>query len=63
MISSPNLCMARYIRNYFQTGEMPPEGTVCEVNERPFIGVTKPPEENEEALFEQLRSHARNMPV
>ena len=55
--------MARYIRNYFQTGEMPPEGTVCEVNERPFIGVTKPPEENEEALFEQLRSHARNMPV
>ena len=60
MISSPNLCIARYVRKYFQTGEMPPEGTVCEANERPFVGVTKQPDENEEALFEQLRVDARN---
>lgn len=60
MISSPNLCMAGYIRRYFQTGEMPPEGIVCEVNERPFIGITKPPGKGEEALLEQLMSHARN---
>lgn len=59
MISSPNLCMARYVRRYFQTGKMPPEGTVCEVNERPFIGVTEPPGEGEEALFELLKSDAR----
>lgn len=60
MISSPNLCMARYIRQYFQTGEMPPEGTMCEVNEKPFIGITKPPEKGEEALLEHLRSDARS---
>ncbi len=60
MISSPNLCMARYIRTYFQTGEMPSEGTVCEVNERPFVGVTKPAEKGEEALLEQLMSDARH---
>ena len=63
MISSPNLCMARYIRKYFQTGEMPPEDTVCEVNEKPFIGVTKPPEQGDEALFERLQWSARHMPV
>ncbi|KAF6218797.1 hypothetical protein HO133_005340 [Letharia lupina] len=62
MFSSPNLCMARYIRKYFQTGGMPPKGTVCEANERPFIGVTKPPEEGEEALLERLRSDARTYP-
>lgn len=52
--------MARYIRTYFQTGEMPSEGTVCEVNERPFVGVTKPAEKGEEALLEQLMSDARH---
>ena len=55
--------MARYIQKYFQTGELPPEGTVCEVNEKPFIGVTKPLEEGEEALFERLEWDARNVPV
>ena len=63
MISSPDLCMARHVRKYMQTGELPSEGTVCEANERPFIGATKPAENGEEALLEQLRSHARNIPV
>ena len=62
MISSPNLCMARYVRKYFQTGELPPEGTVCEVNESPFIGVTKAPEKGEEALFELMKWDARTFP-
>lgn len=55
--------MAQYIRKYFQTGEMPPEGTMCEANERPFIGVTKPPEEPDEELLEHMRSDARNYPA
>ena len=61
--TSPDLCMARYIRKYFQTGELPSEGTVCEVNEKPFIGVKKLPEEGKEALFERLKWDARNKPV
>ena len=63
MINSTNLGMARHVRKYMQTGELPSEGTVCKANERPFIGATKPAEKGEEDLLEQLRSHARNMPV
>jgi hypothetical protein len=28
-LSAPSLCAAKSIRNYFQTGELPPEGLVC----------------------------------
>ena len=63
MISSPNVCMARHVRAYIQTGKLPPEGTLCEANERPFIGVTKPAEKGGEALLEQLRWDAKHMPV
>ena len=62
MFSSPNLCLARYVREYIQTGQLPPEGTVCEANERPFIGVMKAPGKGEEALLEQLRWDARDFP-
>ena len=63
MISSPNLCLAQHVRKYIQTGKLPPEGTLCEANERPFLGVTKPAGKGEEALLEQLRWHANHMPV
>ncbi|KAH8647836.1 TAP-like protein-domain-containing protein [Xylariales sp. PMI_506] len=36
--SSPSLCSARTIRHYFQTGELPEEGTVCTPDYRPFLG-------------------------
>lgn len=39
---------------------MPPEGTVCEANERAFVGITKQPEPGEEALLERMKSDARN---
>jgi len=42
MLSAPSLCGAGYIRDYFQTGQMPLEGTVCETNEKAFEGVTDP---------------------
>ncbi|KAK7427311.1 hypothetical protein QQZ08_006248 [Neonectria magnoliae] len=38
--STPSLCTAKRIRHYFQTGELPPEGTVCEPSIRPFLGCT-----------------------
>ncbi|KAH8705956.1 TAP-like protein-domain-containing protein, partial [Talaromyces proteolyticus] len=34
--SSPSLCTARAIREYFQTGLVPEEGTVCEPEMKPF---------------------------
>ncbi|KAJ5109509.1 hypothetical protein N7456_006184 [Penicillium angulare] len=35
-ISADSNCTAGIVRKYFQTGELPTSGTVCEVNERPF---------------------------
>jgi len=29
-LSAPSLCMAKWIRNYFQDGKLPPEGLMCE---------------------------------
>jgi hypothetical protein len=35
-ISSPSNCTMSYVRQYFQTGELPPEGTVCKPDALPF---------------------------
>lgn len=48
--------MARHIRAYFQKGELPTPGTVCEVNEKSFLGVLKEAEGTEERkLLDVLR--------
>lgn len=48
--------MARYIRAYFQKGEMPPPETVCEANEKSFLGLVKEAEGPEERkLLDVLR--------
>ncbi|CAH0027211.1 unnamed protein product [Clonostachys rhizophaga] len=39
--SIPSLCTAQVVREYFQAGELPHEGAVCEPAVRPFIGCTK----------------------
>lgn len=61
MMSSPSLCMARHVRAYFQSGALPESGTVCDDNEKPFIGVTKRGEAEEEELLEQLRWTASHL--
>jgi len=38
-IASPSLCTAKRLRAYFTEGTLPAEGTVCEVEELPFVGV------------------------
>jgi hypothetical protein len=39
-IAAQSFCTAKYVRQYFQTGEMPAENTVCEVDDGlPFIGI------------------------
>ncbi|KAH6648354.1 TAP-like protein-domain-containing protein [Truncatella angustata] len=39
--SNPSFCTARSIREYFQTGELPREGTVCQPEVKPFVGCIK----------------------
>lgn len=41
--SSPSLCIAKEIRKYFQTGELPAPGTVCSTDFKPFLGAPKEP--------------------
>ncbi|PIL33842.1 hypothetical protein GSI_03548 [Ganoderma sinense ZZ0214-1] len=36
--SAPSACTARYVREYFEAGTMPEEGTVCEPDVLPFVG-------------------------
>ena len=35
-LSSPSMCTEKYVKQYFQTGELPPDGTVCDVDALPF---------------------------
>ncbi|KAI0665892.1 alpha/beta-hydrolase [Trametes maxima] len=37
-LSAPSLCTAKYVRAYFVNGTLPEPGTVCEVDELPFVG-------------------------
>jgi pimeloyl-ACP methyl ester carboxylesterase len=39
--SNPSLCTGKAVREYFQTGKMPREGTVCEPEVKPFVGCLK----------------------
>ena len=41
-LSAPSICSAKNIRAYFYDGKLPEEGTVCEVDELPFIGEVQP---------------------
>ena len=53
--------MARYVRRYFQTGALPDEGTVCEADEKPFLGIVKRGRDaEEERLLEVLVWVARH---
>ncbi|KAG4219899.1 hypothetical protein PC116_g31622, partial [Phytophthora cactorum] len=33
---SPGKCREEYLRKYLETGELPPEGTVCQPDCKPF---------------------------
>ena len=39
-VSSPSLCTAKHIREYFVNGTLPEDGATCEVDELPFVGKT-----------------------
>ena len=61
-LSSPSLCMARHIRHYLHTGQLPVSGTLCTPNERPFLGVIDHGEPGEAELLERLMWTARHLP-
>lgn len=62
--ATPSLCSAKYIRAYFQNGTLPDDGTVCEVDEVPFIGETLTAElsEDDRRLLDALKAFARSIP-
>jgi hypothetical protein len=47
--------MAKHVREYFQTGRLPAKNTVCEANEKAFLGITNPGDHDDRELLEQLR--------
>ena len=62
--ATPSLCSAKYIRAYFQNGTLPADGTVCGVDEVPFIGETLTTElpEDDRRLLDTLKAYARSIP-
>jgi hypothetical protein len=53
-ISTPSLCTARFVRRYFEDGELPPNGTVCEADMKPFGHVEVGGEEEVMAALREL---------
>jgi hypothetical protein len=37
-IAAPSVCVAKSIRNYFQTGDLPAAGLLCEADLKPLVG-------------------------
>ncbi|KAJ6099007.1 hypothetical protein N7467_000542 [Penicillium canescens] len=37
-IAAPSICIAKAIRNYFQTGALPAAGTLCQADLKPLVG-------------------------
>lgn len=37
-VAAPSVCVAKSIRTYFQTGNLPATGTLCEADLKPLVG-------------------------
>ena len=59
-LSSPSICAARYIRKYFQQGQLPGTGSVCDANEKTFLGLVSSGADEDARLLEELRFVARH---
>ncbi|KAI0708188.1 alpha/beta-hydrolase [Cerioporus squamosus] len=40
-LAAPSVCTAKHVRAYLEDGRLPGEGTVCEADELPFVGVVR----------------------
>ncbi|KAL4885726.1 TAP-like protein-domain-containing protein [Aspergillus karnatakaensis] len=62
-LAAPSICVSQSIRKYFQTGELPASGTICDADLKPLIGAPnkiageKSPEDAilYEALLEEVQ--------
>ena len=64
-LAMPSVCAMKYIRKYFQTGELPASGTRCPVDMGGFDDVAlrgRKGEEEEEVLLDALVQIARTWP-
>ena len=39
-LAAPSLCVAKAIRQYFQTGALPDKGLLCDADSKPLLGGT-----------------------
>ncbi|CCM02026.1 uncharacterized protein FIBRA_04102 [Fibroporia radiculosa] len=69
-LSAPSLCTAKYIREYFINGTLPEEGTICEVDELPFVGPfggetdkLMGVSDEDKSLLDALRGLAKTAPI
>ena len=67
-LSSPSLCTAKHVRRYFEEGTLPDDGTVCDVDELPFVGKRDPSglqslDAEDFRLLDALTSLSQDMPV
>lgn len=62
--STPSICTAKHIRVYFRDGTLPEDGTVCGVDELPFIGEVAGSDvsEDDRKLLDTLKAFARSIP-
>ena len=58
-LSMPSVCTAKHIREYFQSGRLPEEGTRCETDVRPFW--EKDPVKRHNDGDDDLRGHLRDL--
>ncbi|KAI0661312.1 alpha/beta-hydrolase [Cubamyces menziesii] len=67
--SAPSLCTAKHIRAYLENGTLPDPGTVCEVEEVPFVGRVNEAatamhmSEEDRRLLEALEGLANVVPI
>ncbi|KAI0645976.1 alpha/beta-hydrolase [Trametes meyenii] len=64
-LSAPSLCTAKHVRAYFENGTLPEPGTVCEVEELPFVGSVQSMREmsvEDAGLLESLKGLTETVP-
>ncbi|KZT09845.1 alpha/beta-hydrolase [Laetiporus sulphureus 93-53] len=66
-IAAPSVCTAKHLRAYFENGTLPEDGTMCEVDELPFVGVVEDRVNamsvEDRGLLEALRGLAKEVPM
>lgn len=69
-LTAPSVCVAKAIRHYFQTGDLPDVGTLCQADLKPLVGAPNEVEAvssklspADRKLFGALMAEVRQGPV